>query len=226
MSGFSYIDVSCPNRGSFIAFASKAQKALEKWNAKQNDSLKGLFQSMKDGVLIELVEGQQSYWYSLSRDPSQEKVSRIVELMECLRSLEAVQSLNVGMAHDGENELNASRNRIELDEASSLLDLERKQWKQNSCFQFPKYHLYHFEGVDVKLNEPTEAPDGQEAVGFFTDYWVTARDPETAWQILSDYFVSENYTCSELGDTQQVEFPEDYEGETIWYGSRIFYSKD
>ncbi|HET9240599.1 MAG TPA: hypothetical protein VFO10_25265, partial [Oligoflexus sp.] len=75
MSGFSYIHVSRPNRGPFIAFAAKAQLTIERWNASQTDDLKALFRSVDDGIMVELVEGRQSLWYSLSRKPEHEKVT-------------------------------------------------------------------------------------------------------------------------------------------------------
>lgn len=226
MSGFSYIHIRCLNRGSFIAFAEKAQLTVERWNSIQTGDLKAIFHSVNDGVLVELVEGQQSLWYSLSRKAEDAKVTKVVELINYLSCLEAPRSFNMGIAKDNENELTASRELIELQNPSDLLDLDKKRWKMNSCFLFPKVHLYQFAGVNVKLGEPIEGPDGQEVIGFYTDYFVVAEDPSTAWGRLLEYLSEQGNTCDDVEETHQLEFPATYEGEMIWFGGRAFYSND
>lgn len=226
MSGFSYIHIRCPNRGSFIAFAEKAKLAVEKWNSSQTDDLKALFKSVDDGVLVELVEGQQSLWYSLSRKHEHDRVAKVVDLVNQLNCLEAPQRLNLGIAKDNENELTASRELIELEDPSELLHLEKQRWKKNSCFLFPKVHLYQFAGVNVRLGETIVGPDSQKVVGFYTDYFVVAKDPNDAWKRLSEYLGEQGDTCDDVGETHQIEFPDEFDGEMMWFGSRVFYSND
>jgi hypothetical protein len=226
MSGFSYVHISCSNRGSFIAFAAKAQLIIERWNASHTHDLKAFFQTVDDGVIVELVEGRQSLWYSLSRKPEPEKVAKLVELLNHLSCLEAPQSFNLGIAKDNENEFTASRDLIEMEEPSDLFDLDKKRWKKNSRFHFPKVHLYQFTGVNVKLGRSIVGPDGQDIIGFYTDYFVVAKDPNAAWERLTEHLGEQVDTCDEVGETLQIEFPEAFDGEMMWYGNRVFYSNE
>ncbi|HET9240226.1 MAG TPA: hypothetical protein VFO10_23385, partial [Oligoflexus sp.] len=152
--------------------------------------------------------------------------TRVVELANYLSCLEASQSFHVGIAKDNVNELTASRDLIELGQPSVLLDLDKQRWKRNSCFLFPKVHLYQFSGVNVKLGEAIEGPDGQEVKSFYTDCFVVAKDPHAAWERLSVYLREQGNACDDAGEIHQVEFPDIFEGEMMWYSSRLFYSKE